>query len=121
MLNQCSAGYNCPPPTLTLDPFTTAGNRFVDIGAAGPNAFTFTVSTNVSWLHASATKGSISTENTEQRVFFTPNWSQISGTQMAQINFTAVARGQPTLIQSVVFVANKTDLPSGFKGKPLVL
>lgn len=117
MFNQCTAGYNCPPPTITLDPFTPAGNRFIDIGAAGPFSFAFTVATNASWLSMSATKGSVSTTNTEQRIFFTPNWSKISGVQTAQINFTAVAQKQPNLIQSVIFVANNTVLPSGFTGE----
>ncbi|KAH8077106.1 hypothetical protein BXZ70DRAFT_708274 [Cristinia sonorae] len=116
MLNQCALGYNCGPPTLTLDPFTPAGNRFVDIGAAGPNPFTFTVTTNASWLKPSVTKGSISTKNTEDRIFFTPDWSKVSGAQTAQITFTATSSSQPTLVQSVLFVANKTVVPGNFKG-----
>ncbi|TCD67740.1 hypothetical protein EIP91_011982 [Steccherinum ochraceum] len=116
MLNQCSLGYNCPAPTVTLDPFTPAGNRFVDIGAAGPNSFTFTVSTNATWLAISTAKGSISTKNTEERIFLTPDWSKISGVETAQINFTATSSNQPALAQSVIFVANNTGVPSGFKG-----
>lgn len=117
MLSQCSAGYNCPAPVITLDSFTPAGNRFIDIGAAGPNPFTFTVTTNVTWLKTSVTKGSVSANNSEQRVFVTPDWSHISGTETAQISFTATAANQPPLTQSVTFTATKLAVPNGFKGK----
>ncbi|KAG6844601.1 hypothetical protein H0H93_016434, partial [Arthromyces matolae] len=30
MPNQCTQGYNCPYPTVTLDNFDTFGNRYVD-------------------------------------------------------------------------------------------
>ena len=115
---QCGQGYNCPPPTLTLDPYTPFGNRFVDVGAGGPAPFTFTVSTNATWLKSSITKGSINPNNPEQRVFFSvPDWSKVSGTQTAVITFTATASGQPKLVTTVMFYATHTSVASGFKGE----
>ena len=57
--NQCSQGYNCPPPTITLDSNVPLNMRYIDIGAAGPNSFTFTASSNVSWLHLTPSKGNL--------------------------------------------------------------
>lgn len=114
--NQCSAGYNCPPPSITLDNFVPAGNRFIDVGAGGPTPFTFTITTNASWLKPSITKGSISPNSPEQRVFFSVDWSKVSGTQNAQIMFTAVASKQPNLAVPVGFTAVNNAVPSGFKG-----
>ncbi|THH28766.1 hypothetical protein EUX98_g5425 [Antrodiella citrinella] len=113
---QCAAGDNCPPPTMSLDNFTPFGNRFVDVGAGGPLAFTYTISSNVSWLKSSVTKGSISPSNPEERVFFTVDWSQVSGAQLAQVSFNATAKGQPELVQTLGFTANNTVVASGFKG-----
>ncbi|TCD68567.1 hypothetical protein EIP91_010492 [Steccherinum ochraceum] len=114
--HQCDLGYNCPPPSISLDNFTPFGNRFVDVGAGGPAPFTFTVSVNASWLTASEKKGSISPQNPEQRVFFSVDWSKVSGAQSAQITFTATAKGQPDLVTTVGFTANNTVVASGFKG-----
>ncbi|KAJ7593713.1 hypothetical protein C8J56DRAFT_419922 [Mycena floridula] len=124
---QCANGYNCGPPTMTLDSFDNFQSRFIDVGAAGPQAFTFTVSTNVSWLTLSATKGSISPTTQEQRLFASvPDWSKLEpGANYAGINFTATATGAGVAQQLVkvltvpaIFIAQNTkpSLPSSFKG-----
>ncbi|KAJ6564988.1 hypothetical protein DFH09DRAFT_1475574 [Mycena vulgaris] len=115
---QCSSGVNCPPPTLSLDQFDPIPNRFIDVGAGGPTPFTFTATSNASWLTLSPTHGSISPSNTEQRVFATVDWSKLGdGLSTAAINFTAVSGTPPTtLLVPAFFVANKTSVPAGFKG-----
>ncbi|PSR81818.1 hypothetical protein PHLCEN_2v6249 [Hermanssonia centrifuga] len=114
--NQCAQGYSCPPPTMSLDSFVTFGNRYIDVSAGGPAPFTFTVTSNVSWLQLSQTKGSISPSSSEQRIFVSADWSQITGTEIATITFTATAANQPPLVQTVGFTANHTTIPSGFTG-----
>ncbi|KAI0791027.1 hypothetical protein C8Q75DRAFT_890923 [Abortiporus biennis] len=114
--NQCAAGYNCPSPTLNIDPFVPTGNRYVDVGAGGPNPFTFTAVSNASWLTLSPAKGSISPSSPEQRVFASVDWSKLSGSATASITFTAVAANQPNSAQTVIFNAQHTSVPSGFKG-----
>ncbi|KAI0077007.1 hypothetical protein K474DRAFT_1707684 [Panus rudis PR-1116 ss-1] len=113
---QCSDGYNCGGPTLYLDAFTPFGTRFFDVSAGGPAPFTFTVSTNASWLNLSPTKGSISSKAPEQRVFGTVDWSKVSGAQVAQITVTATPSGQPKQTQTIAFTANHTTVPSDFHG-----
>lgn len=114
--NQCSQGYNCPPPTLALDSNVPQGSRFVDVGAGGPNPFTFTVSSNVTWLIFSPSKGSVSPNNPETRVEIRVDWSKVTGTQYAQINFNATAQGQPMQSTPAYFVATKNTPAAGFKG-----
>ncbi|KAH8079833.1 hypothetical protein BXZ70DRAFT_1050614, partial [Cristinia sonorae] len=113
---QCALGYNCPPPSVSLDNFTPFANRYIDIGAGGPNSFTFTVSVNATWLKPSVTKANISPKNPEQRVFFTVDWTKVTGSQFAQITFNATAKGQSNAVQTVGFYANNTVVPSSFKG-----
>ncbi|KAJ3551132.1 hypothetical protein NM688_g4903 [Phlebia brevispora] len=115
--NQCSQGYNCPPFTMTFDSFVPFGNRYIDVGAGGPAPFTFTASSNVSWLQLSPAKGSISPSQPEQRVFVSVDWSQLpEGVAFATITFDATATGQPLLSVPVSFVANKTVVPDDFHG-----
>lgn len=114
--NQCALGYNCPPPTLTLDSFVPFGNRYIDIGAGGPASFAFSLTSNVTWLHLSSTKGSITPSSPEQRVFASVDWSAVTGVQNAIITITATAAGQPSSSQAVYLVANHTVAPSDFKG-----
>ncbi|EJD06938.1 uncharacterized protein FOMMEDRAFT_152276 [Fomitiporia mediterranea MF3/22] len=114
--NQCSAGYNCPPFTMTLDTYVPFNSRFIDVGAGGPAPFTFTATSNASWLILTPDKGSVSPSNPELRVEATVDWSKVEGVQMAQINFNATAQGQTPLSVPVFFVANHTVAPSGFKG-----
>lgn len=115
-MNDCAQQYSCGPPTLTLDPFVPFGNRFVDVGAGGPAPFTFTVTSNVSWLQISPSSGSVSPSSPETRVFLSVDWSKVSGVEFANINFVANASGQPSSAQNAFFVANKTVVPEGFKG-----
>lgn len=114
--NDCAAGYSCSPPTLTLDSYVPFGNRYIDIGAGGPASFTFSLTTNVTWLLLSAAEGNISSSSLEQRVFASVDWSQVSGAQNALITITANATGQPSTSQQIYFVANHTVAPSDFKG-----
>jgi hypothetical protein len=120
MPNQCAAGFNCPPPTLTIDPFNPFGNVYVDISAAGPNSFDFKATTNVSWLSISTKSGSITRSKPEMRIFLSvADWSQLaSGSNFATINFTASATKQPSLVVPVDVVAQNTkpSLQSSFKG-----
>lgn len=114
--NQCAAGNGCPPPTITLDSFVPFNSRFIDVGAGGPSPFTFTASSNVSWLHLTPSKGSVSPSNPEVRVEATVDWSKVTGVGFALINFNATVQGQPPMNAQAFFVANHTVVPSGFKG-----
>ncbi|KAI0651150.1 hypothetical protein C8Q79DRAFT_1004466 [Trametes meyenii] len=115
-VNNCAQGYGCPNPSLTLDPFVPAGNRYVDVGAGGPSPFTFTVTANKPWLKISPTNGSISPSSPEQRVFLSVDWSQVTGAETASLTFTALPQNQPKLSVGATFTANKTTVPSTFKG-----
>ncbi|EIW56479.1 uncharacterized protein TRAVEDRAFT_49304 [Trametes versicolor FP-101664 SS1] len=112
----CALGYGCGNPALTIDPFVPAGNRFVDVGAGGPTPFTFTVTSNSSWVKISPSKGSISPSSPEQRVFFSVDWNKVSGVQTAAITFTASPQNQTQLSVPITLTANHTAVPSGFHG-----
>ncbi|KAI0772419.1 hypothetical protein BD413DRAFT_545266 [Trametes elegans] len=114
--NNCAQGYGCPNPSLALDPFVPAGNRFVDVSAGGPTPFTFTVASNVSWLDIAPAKGSISPSAPEKRVFISVNWDKVTGAETALLTFNATADDQPPLSVAVTFTANHTVLPPDFKG-----
>ncbi|KAF8999865.1 hypothetical protein BDQ17DRAFT_1427597 [Cyathus striatus] len=116
--NQCSQGYSCPPPTMAIDNFSPIANRYIDVGAGGPIGFTFTVSSNVSWLSVSPSKGTVNAQNSpEQRVFASPDWSKLpNGQSNALLTFNATASGQPPLTVTVMFNAQKNALPGDFKG-----
>ncbi|KAJ6563652.1 hypothetical protein DFH09DRAFT_478550 [Mycena vulgaris] len=120
---QCAQMFSCPPPTLFIDQFDPIPNRFIDIGAGGPTPFTFTASVNVSWLTLSPSHGSVSPKNKEQRVVASVDWSELTdGLNAAEITFTALSGNSPvnetysTSIYSTFIVANKTSVPSTFKG-----
>ena len=115
-VHNCALGYGCGNPSLTLDPFVPAGNRYVDVGAGGPSSFTFTATSNAAWVHISSTQGSISTSNPEQRVFLSVDWTQVTGVQAAVINFKATIEGQASLTVPVTLTANKTVVPGDFSG-----
>ncbi|KAH9476877.1 hypothetical protein JR316_0010793 [Psilocybe cubensis] len=116
--NQCAQGYSCPPPSVTLDNFSPIADRYFDVGAGGPTPFTFTATSNVTWLKLTPAKGSISPSAPEQRVIASvTDWSKLSaGSNSAQITFTATATGQAPLVVPVMFFAVKNTPPSGFKG-----
>ncbi|KAJ7699298.1 hypothetical protein B0H17DRAFT_1006233 [Mycena rosella] len=115
---QCAQMFSCPPPTLFIDQFNPIPNIFIDVGAGGPAPFTFSTAVNATWLTLSPSHGSISPTNTEQRVFASVDWSQLDeGLSEAAINFTAVSGNPPTtLLVPAFIVANKTTVPSSFKG-----
>ncbi|KAH9920841.1 uncharacterized protein BXZ73DRAFT_104577 [Epithele typhae] len=115
-VNNCAQGYNCGNPSLTLDPFVPTGNRYVDVGAGGPSPFTFTVSSNASWVTLSTTKGSISTDNSEERVFLGVDWDKITGVQAAVVTIKATIPGQSSMSVPVTLTADKTVVPSDFHG-----
>ncbi|KAG6809899.1 hypothetical protein H0H92_014200 [Tricholoma furcatifolium] len=117
--NQCSQGYNCPAPVITLDNFDTFGNKYLDVGLGSPTGFTWVATSNASWLDISVTQGTVTAANPETRVFFSvKDWSQLpAGTSYAALNFTANAVGQKIpLVVPVVFEAIKNELPSSFSG-----
>ena len=119
--NQCASQFNCPPPMLTLDNFVPFNSRFIDVGAGGPSPFTFTATTNATWLKLTPSTGNVSPSNPEVRVEATVDWDQVSGVQFGQITFDAVSPGQPNMSTPAFFVANKTVVPSGFSGKSISL
>ncbi|OCH83989.1 hypothetical protein OBBRIDRAFT_742368 [Obba rivulosa] len=112
----CTAGYNCPNPTVYLDAFVPAGNRFIDVGAGGPTPFTFTVTSNVSWAKITPSQGSVSPSSPEQRVVLSAAWDKVEGAQAALITFNASVQDQPPMSLTVTFIANHTTVPSGFTG-----
>lgn len=114
----CAAEYSCSPPyMIPLDPFTPVQSRWIDVSAGGPNSFTWSAITNASWLHISPSAGSISTSNTDTRLELSVDWSQLTpGASYASIILSANSTGQPTESQQIFFIANKTTVPSGFKG-----
>ncbi|PFH48837.1 glycoside hydrolase family 115 protein [Amanita thiersii Skay4041] len=121
--NQCSLGYNCPPPTITLDSFDPIQDRFVDVGAAGPVPFTFTVKVDVEWLDISPSSASVSPQHPETRVFFkVKDWGKLSsGQNTATITFTAVDASkskkpqQPLSVRTLLHAA-KNSVPQDFHG-----
>ena len=120
-MNNCAQGYGCPNPSLSIDPFVPAGNRFVDVAAGGPTPLTFTATSNASWLNISPAKGSVSPDSPEQRVFLSVDWSKVSGVQSTKITFKATVPGQKSMQSSVTLTANHTAVPSGFHGALSVL
>ncbi|KAI0826133.1 hypothetical protein BC629DRAFT_1276143 [Irpex lacteus] len=114
--NDCALGYSCSTPVINFDRFVPLGNVFIDIGAGGPNSFTFSATTNASWLRLSSSKGSISPQNPEIRVFASVDWSQVPDIGYAQISLTANATNQPMESQAIIFIANHTSVPSNFTG-----
>ncbi|CAK5271250.1 unnamed protein product [Mycena citricolor] len=125
---QCAQGYNCPPPTISIDQFDPISDRYIDIGAGGPTPFTFTVVSNASWLTLSPNHGSISpSSNQEVRVFARVDWTKLDeGLSTAALNFTAFgadkkvltvnAFGSPRDLVQTFIVANKTTPSAGFQG-----
>jgi hypothetical protein len=101
-----------------LDNFSPITDRYFDVGAGGPTPFTFTATSNATWVKLSTTHGNISPKSPEQRVYVSvPDWTQLKDEMnTAQINFTAKASGQPDLSVSVFLNAQKNNVASGFKG-----
>ncbi|EJT96984.1 hypothetical protein DACRYDRAFT_112315 [Dacryopinax primogenitus] len=124
----CAQGYSCPTDyMMPLDPYGPA-TRWADIGAGGPIPFSWTATTNVSWLTISPNSGYIdpsSPATTEQRVYMSVNWADAGipdgGQGFALIYFTSAAsssylerEAMATQIVPFVFVTNQTGAPANF-------
>ncbi|KAG8724792.1 hypothetical protein FRC09_014214 [Ceratobasidium sp. 395] len=113
-------GYNCPPPALPpLDPYTPGKIRYIDISAGGPNTFSWTASSNASWLTLSPASGSISASKPETRMTVSVDWSKLgSTTGYAAITIKSAASKQVGSGTSVTvnLAALGRSPASGFKG-----
>ncbi|KAF8601248.1 hypothetical protein BDV93DRAFT_538575 [Ceratobasidium sp. AG-I] len=118
--NQCAQGYNCPPPSLpALDPYTPGKTRYIDISAGGPNTFSWTATTNASWLSLSPASGSVSALKPETRVTVSVDWSKLgSATGYGSISLKSAASKQVGAATSVTvnLAAYGRSPASGFKG-----
>jgi hypothetical protein len=115
--NQCSQGYSCPPPTIVLDAYLPYGNKFLDLGAGGPSAFTWTAGTNDSFVKLSQTSGHITPGGNETRVFISIDWSKVTGpVGYAVMTINATAKGQPMQTTTAFIQAMHTKAPANFTG-----
>ncbi|CAE6342753.1 unnamed protein product [Rhizoctonia solani] len=118
--NQCAQGYNCPPPSLPpLDPYTPGKTRYIDISAGGPNTFSWSASSNASWLSLSPSSGSVSASNPETRMTVSVDWSKLgSTTGYAAIAIKSASSKQVGAATSVTInlAAYGRSLAPGFKG-----
>ena len=109
---------------MSMDSFVPFQNRYIDVGAGGPNPFTFTAEVNVSWLHVEPSSGSVSPSSPETRVFVSVDWSQVNGAEVGLINFVAKTASkpglQPDLELPVTFIANHTTPAPGFRGEVFI-
>ncbi|PIL23731.1 hypothetical protein GSI_13481 [Ganoderma sinense ZZ0214-1] len=115
----CSAGYGCPDPTLTIDPYNVFGDRYVDIDVGGPGTFSFAVTSNAPWVKITPTQASLSPSNPEQRVLLSVDWSKVTGVESAHLDFKATIQNDSlysTRSISVTLVANHTVVPGDFHG-----
>ncbi|KZT61136.1 glycoside hydrolase family 115 protein [Calocera cornea HHB12733] len=126
----CAQGYSCPTAyMMALDPYGPA-SRWADVGAGGPIPFSWTATSNVSWLTISPSSGYIDPSNpstTEQRVYMSVNWADANipdgGQGFALINFNSTSTSSylqrealSTQVVPFVFVANMTGAPANFSG-----
>ncbi|QRV92865.1 glycoside hydrolase family 115 protein [Ceratobasidium sp. AG-Ba] len=118
--NQCAQGYNCPPPSLPpLDPYTPGKTRYIDISAGGPNTFSWSASSNASWLSLSPSSGSISASKPDTRMTVSVDWSKLgSGAGYASISIKSASSKQVGAATSVTvnLAAYARSPASGFKG-----
>ncbi|KAH7316383.1 hypothetical protein B0J17DRAFT_697231 [Rhizoctonia solani] len=118
--NQCEQGYNCPPPSLPpLDPYTPAKTRYIDVSAGGPNTFSWTASSNASWLTISPSSGDVSPSKPETRLIVSADWSKLgNSTGYVAVLIKSVASKQVGAATSVTvnLVAHGRSPSSGFKG-----
>ncbi|KAG8707770.1 hypothetical protein FRC08_000303 [Ceratobasidium sp. 394] len=118
--NQCAQGYNCPPPSVPpLDPYTPGKTRYIDISAGGPNTFSWTASSNASWLILSPPSGSVSASKPETRVTVSVDWAKLGSTAgYAAIAIKSAASQQVGGATSVTvnLAALGRSPASGFKG-----
>lgn len=113
--NQCSQGYNCPPPNVpALTPYSPIQNRYIEISAGGPTPYTWTASSNVGWLKLNQTSGSIPDAYAGQRVLLSVNWSAVPvGTSPTGVVTIKSNGGQSV---TVSMIADYKTVPSGFSG-----
>ncbi|CAE6433693.1 unnamed protein product, partial [Rhizoctonia solani] len=117
--NQCSGGSNCPPSLPPLDPYTPSKTRYIDISAGGPNTFSWTASSNASWLTIAPSSGSISPSAPETRLTLSADWSKLGNSVgYAAISLKSAASSQVGVSTSVTasLVAYARSPASGFKG-----
>lgn len=119
--NQCTLGYNCPPPTLfPLDPYIPVKTRYIDVSAGGPNTFKFTATTNASWLIISPASGTVTTKTKDVRVELSADWSKVpsgsSETALVTLTSSDPTKKQQPISQGIYISANNVAAPSTFKG-----
>ncbi|PIL25769.1 hypothetical protein GSI_11519 [Ganoderma sinense ZZ0214-1] len=112
----CASGMSCGSPVTTLDNYNPFGNRYFDVSSGGPAPFTWAATSNVSWVKFSLSSGSISSSTLEQRVFYSVDWSQVSGQQTASIAVKATPQGLGTQTTHVILQATQKSVSSGFHG-----
>ncbi|KAL6302572.1 hypothetical protein BKA93DRAFT_389853 [Sparassis latifolia] len=112
----CAQGYSCPNPTVYLDSYVPAGNRYFVVGAGGPNTFSYTATSNATWLNLNNTDNYVSLSAPEQRVYASVEWSQVSDVQYALISFNATVEDQSEMSFTVTFIATNNIAPSGYVG-----
>lgn len=104
---------------MTIDYFDVFGDRYIDIGAGGPDSFDFTLSANVTWLAFSNPTGTISPSSDgtpEHRVLVSvSDWDQIPVEETAAITVTSSASATSA---TILFTARNTQkvLQSGYEG-----
>jgi len=116
--NDCAQMFSCPNPSLlNIDPFVPSGSRYIDIGAGGPATFQWTIGADSAWVKFSQSSGTITPSKPETRVLISADWGKVPGSSAnALISVNATADKQAPMSQIIMFTANKTSPPSGFKG-----
>lgn len=94
-------------------------NRYIDIFSRGSDSFTFKISPNASWVTATPSSGTISTNGngTDQRVRFTVDWASApSGSSLVSMSVTSSSNygnyGAPLAILPV----HNSAVPTSFSG-----
>ncbi|KAH8822674.1 hypothetical protein DL96DRAFT_1714124 [Flagelloscypha sp. PMI_526] len=118
----CALGYNCPPPTVVLDRYSSIKNAYIDVSAGGPLSFSWTATSNSTMISLSSSAGNISPKDNDHRVFVNvKDWSQVpGGTTTVGVTFAAKApalpKGQPNgNVAALVNIVNR-EAPSDFHG-----
>jgi hypothetical protein len=115
--NQCAQGYSCPPPTILLDAYLPYGSKFLDIGAGGPAAFSWTAGANESWVKLSHASGHVTPGGNETRLLISVDWPALNGTTgYALLTLNASAKGQPMQSTTAYIRAAHTAAPANFSG-----
>ncbi|KAK6359636.1 hypothetical protein TWF696_000780 [Orbilia brochopaga] len=103
-----------------LDPYNTAGSRWIEVFSKGNVPFEFKVVPHNSWVKVNPSSGSISpteTGNTDVRVEISVDWASApSGNNIAFIDIQSSAPYGDSNMPSIHLPISKTSAPSGFKG-----